>query len=103
MIKQVVPLETISDEEHFTGGAVFRVLEQTAVLNSARPAYYEYMLVPHPDEETTLMLVNISVETIKAGYILAYVKATRMLHFTTAAEVKRALGTQGVFYCRYTS
>ncbi|TDN35739.1 hypothetical protein A8B98_12520 [Hymenobacter sp. UV11] len=101
MVKQLVPLATISDERLFPKGTVFRILNSLHALNPARPAHYDYMLVPHPEEEETMMSVNVTLGTIKAGYIISYMKATHTLNFITAKEVKRSLGIEGVFYCQY--
>jgi hypothetical protein len=101
MVKQLVPLATISDEHLFPKGTVFRILNSLQALNPVHPAHYDYMLVPHPEEEETMMSVNVTVGTIKAGYILSYLKATHTLNFITAQEVKRSLGTEGVYYCQY--
>lgn len=101
MVKQVVPLASIADEQLFPKGTVFRILNSLQALNPVRPAHYDYMLVPHPEEEETMMSVNVTVGTTKAGSILSYMKATHVLNFITAQEVKRSLGTEGVFYCQY--
>jgi hypothetical protein len=101
MPKSLIAIDAISDERLFTKGAVFRKLNETHNVNANFPAYYDYMLVPHPDEEETMMFVNVTLGSIKAGYIISYVTADQVLHHITGREIKRSLGTEQVFYCEY--
>lgn len=101
MLKSLVAIKDISDERLFTEGAVFRKLNETRNINPNFPAYYDYMLVPHPDEEETMMFVNVTLGSIKAGYIISYVKADQVLHHITGREIKRSLGIEEVFYCEH--
>jgi hypothetical protein len=101
MLKSVIAIEDISDERLFTKGAVFRKMNEAHNVNANFPAYYDYMLVPHPDEEETMMFINVTFGSIKAGYIISYVKADQVLYHITGREIKRSLGTEQVFYCEY--
>lgn len=101
MLESLIAIEGISDERLFTKGAVFRKLNETHNANPKFPAYYDYMLVPHPEEEETMMFVNVTFGSIKAGYIISYVTADQVIHHITGREIKRSLGIEQVFYCEY--
>ena len=101
MLKSLVAIKDINDERLFTKGAVFRKLNEAHNVNANFPAYYDYMLVPHPDKEKTMMFVNVTLGSIKAGYIISYVKADQVLYHITGKEIKRSLGVEQVFYCEY--
>ena len=98
---QLVKLSDIADEQLFPKGTLFRILNEDHRANPARPTHYEYMLVAHPSEEDTMLVVNVTAGSVKAGYILSIVRVTRVGHRITAAELKRSLGQEGVFYCQY--
>ena len=98
---QLVQLSDIADELLFPKGTLFRILNDAHRANPARPTHYEYMLVSHPSEEDAMLVVNVTAGSVKAGYILSIVRVTRVGHFITAAELKRSLGQEGVFYCQY--
>jgi hypothetical protein len=98
---QLVSLSTIADEALFPKGTLFRVLNADHLTNPARPAYYDYMLVLHPSEEEAMLVVNVTAGSVKAGYIICQVQVSRVAYFITAAELKRSLGVDGVFYCQY--
>jgi hypothetical protein len=101
MLKSLIAIKDIPDEHLFARGAVFRSMNMEHITNSNFPAYYEYMLVPHPDEELTMMFVNVTLGSIKAGYIISYVKSDQVLYHITGKEIKRSLGTEQIFYCEY--
>ena len=101
MLKSLIDIEDIPDEQLFTKGAVFRRMNKEHITNSNFPEYYDYMLILHPDEEETMMFVNVTFGSIKAGYIISYVKSDQVLYRITGKEVKRSLGTEQVFYCEY--
>lgn len=85
MPKAVTALADINDERLFTRGAVFRELNKQYDSNPNSPAYYDYMLIPHPDEELTMMFINVTLGSIKAGYIIS-LKPTR---FCTALPARK--------------
>ncbi|RZK16958.1 MAG: hypothetical protein EOO56_18890 [Hymenobacter sp.] len=97
----MIALADISDEYLFTKGAVFRKLNKEHDINANFPAHYDYMLISHPDEEETMMFINVTFGSIKAGYIASYVKADQFLYRATGEEIKRSLGTERVFYCEH--
>jgi hypothetical protein len=65
--------------------------------NPARRAYYDYLLVLHPNEEDALLMVNVTADSVKAGYVICQVRVKQVAYFITATELKRSLGWPACF------
>lgn len=95
-------INEFAPDHQFWAGSVFRIMGSKANRPWLQGHFYDYMLVKLATDDKEMVVINVTQNSIKAGYVITYIRTAEINNQTvTAQEVRRSIGDEDVYYVSY--